>query len=98
MLRQVICALCVLSISWLPLVAEDDGPLPFDNMGPYLGNILSEYYYDRSRIRPKVMVERGLRALEASDVAIETTWVDGQLTVAGRGRAARYSRLSGIFR
>ena len=62
------------------LVGADD-PLPFPDMAPTIGTYLEKYYYDPSRFHPRMMVERALRALETSEVTIDTRWRDGRITL-----------------
>ena len=62
------------------LVGADD-PLPFPDMAPTIGTFLEKYYYDPSRFHPHVMVERALRALETTEVTIDTRWHDGRITL-----------------
>jgi carboxyl-terminal processing protease len=78
--------LCALSVVCLLLVqslaaADSEEPLPFPDMAPTLGKFIEQDYYDLDRVRPKVLVQHGLRALEAADIAIETDWKDGKLAL-----------------
>lgn len=57
----------------LPLLAED-APIAFPDMAPSVGAVLERDYYDRSRFKPRVMVERALRALEGAEISIDTRW------------------------
>jgi len=66
-------------------LAAEDVPLPFPDMAPSVGAVLERDYYDQSRFQPKLMVERALRALEASEISVDTVWgQDGiALRIAG---------------
>ncbi len=58
-----------------------DEPLPFPDMAPTVGSYLEKAYYDPSRFHPHTMVERALRALERSEVTIDTRWVGNLIEV-----------------
>ena len=58
-----------------------DEPLPFPDMAPTIGKYLESNYYDPTRCKPRVMVERALRALETSEVSIDTRWANERITV-----------------
>jgi carboxyl-terminal processing protease len=62
------------------LVGADD-PVPFPDMAPTIGTYLEKYYYDPSRFHPRLMVERALRALETSEVTIDTRWLNDRISV-----------------
>ncbi len=62
------------------LVGADD-PLPFPDMAQTIGTYLEKYYYDPSRFHPRLMVERALRALETTEVTIDTRWHDGHISL-----------------
>lgn len=78
----------------LPLVASllasavslsaGEPPRPFPDMAISVGQILAQAYYDQRAFKPehlRVMVTQGLRALEETDTAIETTWRGDQIAV-----------------
>jgi carboxyl-terminal processing protease len=67
------------------LAAGDSDPLPFPGMAPAVGNILAKDYYDKARFRPRLMVERALRALEQTEIGIDTLWADGRIVLNIRG-------------
>ncbi|MBA2481605.1 MAG: PDZ domain-containing protein [Planctomycetes bacterium] len=52
-----------------------DDPAPFPDMGKAVCELLKKHYYDPKRFHPRVMVERALRALETSEMSIDTTWL-----------------------
>ena len=56
------------------------------DLAPTIGTHLAGDYYDDSRFKPTLMVQRALRALESSEASIDTNWKDGVivLTVADR--------------
>jgi carboxyl-terminal processing protease len=56
-------------------------PVPFPDMAPTIGTYLEKYYYDPSRFHPRLMVERALRALETSEVTIDTRWLNDHISV-----------------
>jgi carboxyl-terminal processing protease len=56
-------------------------PVDFPMMAPSVGYYLHKYYYDHSRFKPKVMVERALRALETSEISIDADWDDSVVTL-----------------
>ena len=58
-----------------------DEPLPFPDMAPTVGAFLEKAYYDPSRFHPRIMVERALRALETTEVTIDTRWYDQHIEV-----------------
>lgn len=74
---RLVPSLLLVSV-WL---AGADDPLPFPDMAPTIGKYLESAYYDPSRFQPRIMVERALRALETSEVTIDTRWHDGRITV-----------------
>src|SRR3954466_10370031 len=68
----------------LAAIASDEAPLPFPEMAPTIGALLERDYYDRTRFKPRIMVERALRALELAQPGLEATWAgdDIALTLA----------------
>jgi carboxyl-terminal processing protease len=72
-----------------PLRGEDQ-PQPFPDMAPHIAKLLADPergYYDKSRIAPKVMVERAVRALENAEIQIDCQWVDNAILVTAPGYA-----------
>ncbi len=59
--------------------AEDGEVLP--RLAPTVGEYLKSDYYDQTRFHPRIMVERALRALETSEVSIDTAWKDDVITL-----------------
>ncbi len=53
----------------------------FPNMAPRVGEILEHEYYDKSVFRARILVERALRALEDSEISIDTQWKGEAITV-----------------
>ncbi len=64
---------------------ESTDPLPFPDMAPSVGAVVEEYYYDRSRFHPHLMVERALRQLERSEMGMDTQWTAGRIVLNLRG-------------
>lgn len=64
---------------------ESPDPLPFPDMAPSVGAVLTQHYYDAARFRPHLMVERALRLLEQSEIGIDTAWTDGKIILNLRG-------------
>jgi len=60
---------------------EDAVPAPFPDMAPTVGAVLEHDYYDHSRFKPRIMVERALRALEGADISIDTQWQGGVIVL-----------------
>lgn len=69
----------------LALAAGQADPLPFPDMAAAIGQELAQHYYDPSRFRPRLMVERALRALEQAELAIDTLWADDRIVLNLRG-------------
>ena len=75
-----ICVQCYLLLSLtLGLSAADRPPVPMADLAITVGEILQDDYYDHSRIKPVLMVERALQALESAEISIDTRWHDDQL-------------------
>jgi len=53
---------------------EQPDPAPFPDMAPSVGAVLARDYYDQSRFRPRIMVERALRALENAEIIADADW------------------------
>lgn len=70
------------------MAGEAAAPLPFPDMAPSVGTLLDQHYYDRSRFRPRLMVERALRALEKAELAIDALWADGRIVLNIKGERA----------
>jgi carboxyl-terminal processing protease len=77
----------LLSVSLVSVIVagESQDPLPFPDMAPSVGAVLDKYYYDASRFRPRLMVERALRMLEQSEIGIDTTWSGDRIVLNLRG-------------
>lgn len=61
--------------------AESLDPAPFPDMAPSVGAVLARDYYDQSRFRPRVLVERALRALENAEISVDAEWRDALITL-----------------
>ncbi len=72
-----------------PAGSEETPPLPFPDMAPSVGQVLSANYYDKARFRPRLMVERALRYVELAEVGIDTTWPEGKILINLRGEGDR---------
>ena len=84
-IRRLPPTLWMLAVGLLPAWSEEVVPaLP--DLAPTIGTHLAGDYYDDSRFKPTLMVQRALRALESSEASIDTNWKDGviALTVADR--------------
>ena len=62
-------------------LAAEEAPTDFPNMAPSVGALLEHDYYDQSRFKPRLMVERALRALEASEISIDTLWAQDAISL-----------------
>ena len=62
-------------------LAAEEAPTDFPNMAPSVGALLENDYYDQSRFKPRLMVERALRALEASEISIDTLWAQDAISL-----------------
>ena len=80
MLRRPVPLLFLLATAWATTWGADE-PMPFPDMAPTIGKYLESTYYDPSRFQPRIVVERALRALEGSEVTIDTTWKAGRISV-----------------
>jgi len=67
------------------MAGETQDPLPFPDMAPSVGTVLDEFYYDKGRFRPHLIVERALRYLEGAEIGIDTVWSDGRIVLNLRG-------------
>lgn len=77
--------LLALALASAVSAGESPDPLPFPDMAPSVGAVLHQHYYDRSRFRPRLMVERALRMLEQSEIGIDTAWADDRIVLNLRG-------------
>lgn len=64
-----------------PAARAAEDPTPFPDMARVVGELLKKHYYDAKRFQPRVMVERALRALEQSEMAIHATWQAGAIVI-----------------
>lgn len=78
-------SLLAIAIAVSATAGESPDPLPFPDMAPSVGTVLEQHYYDKSRFRPHLMVERALRLLEQSEIGIDTGWGDGRILLNLRG-------------
>jgi carboxyl-terminal processing protease len=78
-LVPTLLALAPLAAAVWPLAAAD--PKPFPDMGPKVGEILDSDYYDRARVQPRLMIERGLRQLARAEPGILARWEAGTITL-----------------
>jgi len=60
---------------------EQPEPAPFPDMAPSVGAVLARDYYDRSRFRPRIMVERALRALENVEIIADANWQGAEISL-----------------
>lgn len=81
-LRAVLLAMFAATVA---VSGEAPPPLPFPDMAPAVGEVISSYYYDAKRFQPRLMVERALRALEQAEVGIDTSWSGGKIVLNLRG-------------
>jgi carboxyl-terminal processing protease len=71
---------CLPFIGGLPLIAAEVQPAMPD-LAPRIGAHIANDYYDQTRIKPVLMVQRALRTLESSEASIDTRWQDGTISV-----------------
>ncbi len=57
----------------------EDAPEPFPDMAKAVGQTLDEYYYDKKRFHPRVMVERAIRALTDAEMSAFAVWKDDHI-------------------
>jgi carboxyl-terminal processing protease len=73
-------SLLLMAMGCLPLLAADVQPAMPD-LAPRIGAYIVNDYYDQTRIKPALMVQRALRQLESSEASIDTRWANGQISV-----------------
>jgi C-terminal peptidase prc len=64
-------------LSTFSVMAQEEDPVVTPDLGVRVGRLLGDDYYDRSRIRPRLIIERALRTLEGAEVSIDTSWQGG---------------------
>lgn len=62
--------LCCCS-GWLRAAEEQ---LPYPKMAQTIGLMLQQFYYDHDRFHPELMVKRGLRGIESSELSVDMEW------------------------
>jgi carboxyl-terminal processing protease len=77
---RLLAASLALLLATNAIHAADD-PIPFPDMAKVVGDLLDKSYYDHKRFHPRIMVERALRALEQSEMSIETRWQGGSIVL-----------------
>lgn len=53
---------------------ESEEPKPFPRMAEFIGEVIRQHYYDQDRVQPLLMLERGLRAMEQTEVSLKAAW------------------------
>lgn len=72
--RALVCLLL-----FLPLAAVDTTvPVAAPDLAVRVGRLLSDDYYDRTRIKPALLIQRALRSLEGAEIGLDTLWDQGQ--------------------
>jgi carboxyl-terminal processing protease len=82
--RRLSATLLLLAATSLP---AEDAPLPFPDMCPTVGAFVQKHYYDHARFRPRLMVMRGLRALQNAEIGIQAVWNGATVVVTAPGLA-----------
>ena len=86
-IRQLPSTLWLLTFGLLPVYSEKIVPALAD-LAPTIGTHLANDYYDSTRFKPTLMVQRALRALESSEASINTDWKDGVITLTIADRSS----------
>lgn len=73
------------------LGATEDPPRPFPRMAQTIGELVSRFYYDQSRIEPQVMLERALRALEGAEISLKGRWQDAEIEILAKGQRQKFA-------
>ncbi|TVR13182.1 MAG: PDZ domain-containing protein [Planctomycetota bacterium] len=72
---KLLMPLMVVLLALVPLWAQDtEEPKPFPRMAEFIGEVIRQHYYDQDRVQPLLMLERGLRAMEQSEIALKAAW------------------------
>ncbi len=79
--RRLAPTLIMLSVGLLPAWSEEEVKPALKDLAPTVGGHLANDYYDSTRFKPELMVQRALRALESSEASINTTWNDKTITL-----------------
>jgi carboxyl-terminal processing protease len=86
-IRQLPSTLWLITFGLLPVYSEEIVPALAD-LAPTIGTHLINDYYDSTRFKPILMVQRALRALESSEASINTDWKDGVITLTIADRSS----------
>jgi len=83
-IRRVPLHLCLLlgvftCLTWGATPEAD--PLPAPDLASRVARLLTQDYYDASRVYPEILVRRALRQLNGAEVSVQATWEAPELIV-----------------